>query len=885
MEHGLENDERRFYHMRGHVAIILLMLAMSIPYCGASTTSTTALGWAASYGGNTDETLGGFDRVENGSFWGGGSFDSQIELAGAFHEATGLGGDVDAWVALLDPEGGVGVNVTFGSDGVDRILDVVSMPDGVVVVGSHCIGTRTEPCSTEVGGITLSKASDDDDGNAFIGRLDQNGAWLWFQDVPTSEATRYEKVVRLANGDLLAVLRHSERISLGSEVVDVRLGNALLLVRYSPDGTILGSSSLDSDEILERYEICEDAYGGAVVVGSFLGDLLAEPLNMTSSGAADGFVASLGFSSTWDWIAQASGQGDQNLLDCAVERSGLVHVVGSFDNEVRTDARRLASGWVDMFHARLETGSWIETVTLGAGGHEELTHIQLDERGGAFMVGTMTQRITIGQDVLEPKGTDGRSRDLVLMRRASDGVFDWSTVAGGAEDDRPAGLVLDGTANPLVGIHMVASGTYSGHELTHAGNGDLGFWSYGVDLDEDGVTDGADLCPRTPNPDQANHDGDSLGDVCDDDDDGDGVIDAADACPLGLRNWISSGLSDHDRDGCRDLDEDHDDDEDGIADENDLCRLGPVGWVSTPEDDIESDGCSDVDSDGDGIVDQADVCPGVADVDQADLDGDGLGDACDPDADGDGIEAPLDLCPRDLPWTSNASNDHDGDGCMDADMDSDDDGDGIEDLQDACPRGIVGPSNGTTDHDGDGCHDPEDDDDDDDGASDADDGCPRGRVGARGFGVDVDDDGCHDALEDLDDDGDGIEDSDDLCPRTPLGVSSVAVGTDGCTPAERDADEDGVSDVDDFCVGTSRDVRVDESGCEIIAETTITEATRSRGPVGSGILLMVLLLVAVAGAMVAYRRLSGLGATASRNVAPTVSRSPHLQMPLIHEEE
>ena len=189
----------------------------------------------------------------------------------------------------------------------------------------------------------------------------------------------------------------------------------------------------------------------------------------------------------------------------------------------------------------------------------------------------MTQRITIGQDVLEPKGTDGRSRDLVLMRRASDGVFDWSTVAGGAEDDRPAGLVLDGTANPLVGIHMVASGTYSGHELTHAGNGDLGFWSYGVDLDEDGVTDGADLCPRTPNPDQANHDGDSLGDVCDDDDDGDGVIDAADACPLGLRNWISSGLSDHDRDGCRDLDEDHDDDEDGIADENDVDSAPWVG--------------------------------------------------------------------------------------------------------------------------------------------------------------------------------------------------------------------------------------------------------------------------------------------------------------------
>ncbi|HWO20624.1 MAG TPA: OmpA family protein [Kofleriaceae bacterium] len=44
------------------------------------------------------------------------------------------------------------------------------------------------------------------------------------------------------------------------------------------------------------------------------------------------------------------------------------------------------------------------------------------------------------------------------------------------------------------------------------------------------------------------------------------------------------------------------------------------------------------DSDGDRVPDVLDVCPQVADPDQPDLDGDGLGDGCDDDDDGDGFD-------------------------------------------------------------------------------------------------------------------------------------------------------------------------------------------------------------------------------------------------------
>ncbi len=52
-----------------------------------------------------------------------------------------------------------------------------------------------------------------------------------------------------------------------------------------------------------------------------------------------------------------------------------------------------------------------------------------------------------------------------------------------------------------------------------------------------------------------------------------------------------------------------------------------------------------LDSDEDGIPDVRDNCPFVWNPGQADSDGDGVGDACDPDRDGDGIPDSIDNCP------------------------------------------------------------------------------------------------------------------------------------------------------------------------------------------------------------------------------------------------
>ena len=239
-----------------------------------------------------------------------------------------------------------------------------------------------------------------------------------------------------------------------------------------------------------------------------------------------------------------------------------------------------------------------------------------------------------------------------------------------------------------------------------------------TDLDSDGIGDSYDNCPGFANPDQLDTDGDSLGNLCDLDDDNDNWLDETEITCGSDPIDIDSFPRDNDNDGQADC-IDTDDDNDGWLDDQELsCNSDPNDPNVTPLD-TDLDGisnCEDTDDDNDGWTDDQEINCNSDALDSMikpiDTDDDGISNCDDKDDDNDGWPDEEEInCGSDSLDKNSYPIDTDNDGKSNC-FDEDDDGDGWSDeIEEKCETDPLDVFDIPIDRDKDGdpsCTDPDD---------------------------------------------------------------------------------------------------------------------------------------------------------------------------------
>jgi len=609
-------------------------------------------------------------------------------------------------------------------------------------------------------------------------------------------------------------------------------------------------------------DIVVDSSGSIFITGVYYGNASFGSHQLRSNADSNGddtgdiFVAKMSSSGSWLWAATAGGNYESDAGNSIwFDGNGGAYVAGQFNISGTFGANGYGTnGYTDAFIAHISsTGSWDWVITGGGPGSDSADGISTDSAGDLRVVGTFQGGSTQGAQFGSSSFNAVGSPDLFVSKISSSGAWVWTKTAGAPSGMTiPWGFDTEGTDSYVGGL-FAGTANFGSHSIT-AGSQN----AFIAKIDGSGTWEWADASS-----------GAGLQYI--------GSIDAS-SSGIAVSGGFSSGSSTSATFGSTTLTGTWFEMLVGVLDSNGNWLwansgggagddgyygygTGGVGW--TPSGDVVAVGhaCEGMasactatyggnavtitpgfyntnygftpavvvwlqasDSDGDGISDSSDNCPTVSNANQADIDSDLIGDACDPDIDEDGILNDDDSCDGPaVNWDSSVwANDIDMDGCRDIDEDDDDDADGVLDVSDPCTGTsfkLNWTSNVVNDNDVDGCHDTEEDDDDDnDGIDDtAGDACPRDFAnwglpdGSGGFthnaSADYDTDGCNDEVEDEDDDDDGVNDLDsqsailDRCPKGMLdwiSDSTLDHDGDGCRDSDEDWDDDNdaVNDVD-----------------------------------------------------------------------------------------
>jgi hypothetical protein len=242
------------------------------------------------------------------------------------------------------------------------------------------------------------------------------------------------------------------------------------VARFAPDGRHLWSRSLAAGA--RPNAIASDTLGGAIIVGSFSGDV-DFGLGVTVAEGIDGFVLWLDAAGESMRVEVHGGPDEQRIERIAVSAARTI-VAGTFRGSVSVGAAGEVSalpstGFISAYVADISEGGepWAEA--LSSAGNDSIGGIAIADDGRVAITGAINGPATFGSAVLPHVSGE----DVVLLMLDPSHGLSWAHSYGGQGSDAGRGVAFDGRGGVVMAGFFTMGIDFGGGSMASHGCEDL----------------------------------------------------------------------------------------------------------------------------------------------------------------------------------------------------------------------------------------------------------------------------------------------------------------------------------------------------------------------------------------------------------------------------
>jgi outer membrane protein assembly factor BamB len=255
-------------------------------------------------------------------------------------------GDRDVFVISLDADGNHRWTTAYGGTGSDAARGIAVIGDQVVVCGTH-------EGPMQLGEHDIDHVAGED---GHLVALDKDtGAMRWHQTVADKGDEGVVRVTATGDGNLVATVYFDGQLEMGTKLHDSAGNEDAMLVKLTPDGTVLWSRAIGGAGRDRLISVATGANGEIAATGISSGDIDFGRSTLGNAGDLDGLVVVVDGDGNELWGTTFGGSELDEGQGVTVDAHGRIHVTGCFRGTARFGPDQVtARGSCDTFLVRLD---------------------------------------------------------------------------------------------------------------------------------------------------------------------------------------------------------------------------------------------------------------------------------------------------------------------------------------------------------------------------------------------------------------------------------------------------------------------------------------------------------------------------------------------------